>query len=146
MLGVRAAVQSPGVMEYESASLAYPLLPPMEPSAPPYVPYPPPANSDSYAAPAPSAPPGDGWLVAGESKGDEPSTDVKHAPGSVPEVIEHIVMQSDTLQGICLRYNVTLRELKRWNQFPRVRVTAPFTPGFCLCQSHPLGFLCAGEL
>ena len=99
-------------------ALAYPLLPPVAADSTPgdvyqgiFFTY------NAYVPPEPTAPPAEGWHSHDgvvEAKYDDISP-------STPQFIEHAVMQSDTLQGLCIRYKVTLRELKRWNQFPRVR-------------------------
>jgi hypothetical protein len=97
------------------------------PDFPSYLPY------GAYIPPEPSAPPADCWPhslreVGLETKHDDelvPAPDAGVFVGQpVPEIIEHVVSLADTLQGLLLRYNITLRELKKWNQFPRVRCFA----------------------
>jgi len=39
-------------------------------------------------------------------------------PSPATAFVEHVIMPEDTLFGILLRYNVSKRELKRWNDFP----------------------------
>ncbi len=51
----------------------------------------------------------------------EVETKEPEEPSSPVEYIRHVVCPSDTLAGLLLRYSITLRELKRHNDFPRVR-------------------------
>ena len=46
-----------------------------------------------------------------------PFADVRYDEGSDPFVV-HTVRADDTLEGILIRYRVTLSELKVWNAFP----------------------------
>lgn len=46
---------------------------------------------------------------------------------NVPDVIEHTVMSEDTLQGICLKYNVSVRELRRINLFSGTNIQVKHT-------------------
>ena len=69
----------------------------------------------------PSAPSYDSMLADGPgptAKGDAGEEDDEEA---LPPFITHVVRTTDTLQGICLRYKVTVREVKRHNDFPKVR-------------------------
>jgi LysM repeat protein len=78
---------------------------------------------ESYGKPLPPPPSGfywekkadDSWellVVANSSPNSGLKTTVEN-----PSVVEHTVMPSDTLQGICLRYRVTPVELRRVNMF-----------------------------
>lgn len=102
-------------------NISYPLLPPLPDGD---IVYSPKEGYGTYDPPQPTAPfttvptypvyTGDEGVVGGEFES-------KTEPVGVPVFTEHMVSQVDTLQGLLLRYNITLRELKRWNQFPRVR-------------------------
>ena len=108
-----------------SSAMLYPLLPALpQPSAPPMYP-----QLDSYygayAPPEPSAPHAedlDAYITAVDSDTKLAEVAPTSQPSPLPEFIIHEVRQSDTLQGLCLRYKISIRDLKRYNQFPRVRI------------------------
>lgn len=108
-----------------SSTMLYPTLPALpRPSAPPL--YPELDNSyDSLIPPEPSAPPAedsDAYAAAVDSDTKLAETMPASQLPPLPEFFIHEVRQSDTLQGLCLQYKISIRELKRYNQFPRVRI------------------------
>lgn len=128
--------------------LASPFLSRSEAPAVEYTEFPTYPPYGAYVPPEPSAPPAEHWPhslheVASDTKHDDPSTvpdEGVFVGQPVPEIIEHVVSQADTLQGLLLRYNITLRELKKWNQFPRVRDVCDFlSPCSCLRGRPPTG-------
>jgi hypothetical protein len=67
------------------------------------------------------------WGDEDDADGRKATEDVARAcppPQEPPAFIEHVVRTTDTLQGLCLWYKISVRELKRWNDFPRVRTCA----------------------
>lgn len=77
---------------------------------------------DSYGKPLPPPPPGFYWERLPDKSWElrkyaEPSM----TPGSIifeaPVVIEHVILPSDTLQGICLRYRISAVTLRQYNKF-----------------------------
>ena len=78
---------------------------------------------DSYGRPLPPPPPGYYWERL-EDKSWElrqfklpEIADMNMVEFKAPTVIEHVVMDSDTLQGLCLRYNVSAVTLRQYNNF-----------------------------
>jgi hypothetical protein len=75
---------------------------------------------DSYGKPLPSPPPGwywqrledHSWELREFAISDATTVEFKQ-----PTVIEHVVMSSDTLQGLCLRYRVSAVTLRQHNNF-----------------------------
>ncbi len=77
---------------------------------------------DSYGKPLPSPPVGcvweqkeDGsWVLTSVDKHEilEAATTFEN-----PVVLEHVVLSTDTIQGICLRYRISVLELRRHNIF-----------------------------
>ena len=77
---------------------------------------------DSYGKPLPPPPVGTHWEKALDNSWSLVKTFESHEVPktkvfSGPSVIEHTVMSSDTLQGICLRYRVSALDLRRYNLF-----------------------------
>lgn len=77
---------------------------------------------DSYGKPLPSPPPGYYWerlidksweLKKYQGPTSTPETIIFEAP----VVIEHVILPSDTLQGICLRYRISAVALRQYNNF-----------------------------
>ena len=56
------------------------------------------------------------WVLRETEKSDEPEQ-LNSVTIASPTVIEHTVMPSDTLQGICLRYRVNVTDVRRINMF-----------------------------
>lgn len=53
------------------------------------------------------------WL-----QGDEPSRTARHGPGDRTESITYRVRQGDSLYAIARRFNVSIREIRNWNNIP----------------------------
>jgi len=76
---------------------------------------------DSLNKPLPSPPSGSVW--SRDTDGSwvlievGPSTNAAVRTASDPDVIIHEVQPGDTLQGICLRYGVSIMEVRRVNMF-----------------------------
>lgn len=81
---------------------------------------------DDYGKPLPNPPAGHVWEF-GDTKWElvekkEPAEGVDNAkvysePTKDPLVVGHIVLPSDTLNGLCLRYNVSAVDIRRLNNF-----------------------------
>jgi hypothetical protein len=66
----------------------------------------------------PNPPPGQQWIRVNNDWQLVSTPDDADAPAPAPEPSaprEHVVLPSDTLQGLCLRYKTTARKLKRAN-------------------------------
>lgn len=58
------------------------------------------------------------WQLRENERPQHPSLGIQNtAVADDPMVVEHTVMPDDTLQGICLRYNVSVTEVRRINLF-----------------------------
>lgn len=78
---------------------------------------------DSYGKPLPSPPPGWYWERLEDHSWELRKFDISEQADAntvefkAPTVIEHVVMSSDTLQGLCLRYRVSAVSLRQHNNF-----------------------------
>lgn len=85
---------------------------------------------DDYGKPLPNPPVGHVWtFIKDEKKWELKPTEDSAASGSGdgakvyseptkdPLILDHLVLPSDTLNGICLRYNVSAVEIRRLNNF-----------------------------
>mmetsp|Transcript_24714 Transcript_24714/g.25345 ORF Transcript_24714/g.25345 Transcript_24714/m.25345 type:complete len:232 (-) Transcript_24714:91-786(-) len=77
---------------------------------------------DSYGKPLPSPPPGYYWERLPDKswelkKYQGPSLTPETIIFEAPAVIEHVILPTDTLQGICLRYRISAVSLRQYNNF-----------------------------
>lgn len=78
---------------------------------------------DSYGKPLPSPPPGFYWERLEDKSWElrkfekQEQNEIAIFEFKAPTVIEHVVLDSDTLQGLCLRYRVSAVTLRQYNNF-----------------------------
>ena len=71
-------------------------------------------------------PDGGTWTLVETPAADADGADEpwKDADGNMPTHVEHVVLESDTLAGICIRYKVKERALRQENRFDGARIHA----------------------
>lgn len=79
-------------------------------------------NLDSYGKPLPPPPVGFYWSRLEDGSWElnqykEPTASEEFVILESPAVLDHVVMPSDTLQGICLKYRVSAVALRQYNNF-----------------------------
>ena len=57
------------------------------------------------------------WMLSHDSTNTLKNDDNVLPPISEPVIINHLVMSNDTIQGICLKYRISVADLRRVNMF-----------------------------
>lgn len=96
---------------------------------------------DSYGKPLPPPPAGMYWEKQADNSWKLLRSVQQHLPEAdaviheTTRVLEHTVMPTDTIQGICLRYRINVVQLRQWNNFsgnnikPFKSLLIPLEPG-----------------